>query len=328
MNTSFLKSSVLLLISVTMLFSGCAAALFKPSVTDLSSEYDEIRNYTLKTDISASIGDVMIVEETGHFFKGYRLAGPITYKEQKAFRGQVWIANHTYEGSCEEGSLIVTGGAFQKAGLGVVINEEGAVRCPAPVISIADNDTRGDTYSFEAGEEAPSFVPMKGGIPDYEKGAKRVVMMYGGNSENTIFIFYREFDGNPFFPTKSQDLTFALEPNGIFESQGKTFEVQTIKGNTITFQVIKEPASAKPSVTEASSPDTETAEIAGQENPETEPQDQRMSGQDVEDETAATVTAPLEPDAEERSEPGVPSQNEERIEELSDDLDAYALPGT
>lgn len=137
---------------------------------------------------------------------------------------------------------------------GVVVLVNGGIYVPnaspssTEIFWLAKNNVTGQDV-IEVGTSGPTHVPLTDLHPQVqfeptqlerwgEESFKRE-LVYGGTSDNTVTVLYREFSDNIARPAFSQELKYDLSKGDVIGFRGARFQVLKVTNTSIKFKALK-----------------------------------------------------------------------------------------
>jgi hypothetical protein len=229
-------SKLIALTLLTLTLASCFGRAFRANIQPIEASAHESQSIKEGQTHTATPGALMFWKQTGSFYEGFRSVSSLYFRRWKVIPGQIFAAEHLYDGRCKEGKYVVTGGDFKAAGLGIIISEDGRVTCGTPIIGTKVHSGKSKSYSLDDKIEEPVFV-KEGFVPAEGSQTTRTELYYGGSSGKVVTIGYRKFGADYSTPIFSKDLTFDTSVSEVIKVDDIVIRVLALSGTEITFSV-------------------------------------------------------------------------------------------
>jgi hypothetical protein len=151
----------LLLVLVVVTLSACFGRLFRASIVPILPESKLVATQQTNQPRKVYKGEKLLTLKRGAYYDAYKSKHVFLFRRWRLEPGEVWLAKFKYKGACDEGEYIISGGSFEKQGLGLIVSKDGRVLCSNPVINIAVGKGSAKSYYVSELQEPDLFQPIE-----------------------------------------------------------------------------------------------------------------------------------------------------------------------
>lgn len=230
---------------VALVSSGCISPMQKRNLSRIPYVPEIVRSPPIDTEAEAEIGTSMVATAKRYVSPGIRLSAGINHQGTYNMYpyGLSIPAGPLYQAATDSaGTFFEAPQEIEyRAYTGRVIKVRGGVYVPnaspaaTEVYWLATNN---ESVPLNDDHPGITFQPTTTVERWGEESFKRE-LVYGGVSQNTITVLYREFMNDMARPAFSQELKYDLSKGDVIGYRGARFQVLNVTNTTIRFKTLK-----------------------------------------------------------------------------------------
>lgn len=229
---------------VALVSSGCMGSVQKRTFSRIPYAPEIINSPPENTEAQAEIGTSMVATAKRYVSPGIRLAAGIHHQGTYSMyqyglsvpAGLLYEAGTDAAGTFFEATQETTYHAYT----GRTIKVRGGVYVPkASPAATEVYWLATDNESAAMSDDHPGITFERTTAERWGEESFKRELVYGGVSENTITILYREFLDDMARPAFSQELKYDLSKGDVIGYRGARFQVLNVTNTTITFKTLK-----------------------------------------------------------------------------------------
>jgi hypothetical protein len=200
------------------------------------------KSYELEQRIEKNTGAVMVDITLRKYYPSYT---PLFIQESPLgtiVPGQTWTAFHVLDK--DENQYILTSDQLDTDNMGIIVSPNGEIIDEQPIINMKRASFISERFKrmpFENLKDKKLFIRLRDGSrsEDIENGPKGQ-LIYGGVTNNTIVVNYREFIDNIARPAFYQELKYDLSKDDIIVFRSLKMKILEATNSKISFKVIED----------------------------------------------------------------------------------------
>jgi hypothetical protein len=236
------RTSSLLVLSICAL----SACYSRPRVQPIFPEARPLASVHVGEARTARVGEVMVDRTDGsQVLPGFLLNRQINVvgtNRQPVVDSEIWAARFRYAGPCPDGVYVVTSPSFYEERIGIVISEDGSIRCDMPVVQLVGGKT-GRTWQIDEPLPAERVFDPVPFVSGFEPGAVRWQLVYRGRSGGKVALEYIEYRGyvdDNARPAFQQTTTHDLAATKTLSFRGTEIRVERATDRDISYRVVRD----------------------------------------------------------------------------------------
>jgi hypothetical protein len=235
------KSAALALVSLTA--TGCVSALATRTYTRTDQPSEVVRSPVLQTVTESEVGQSMIFTAQRSVYPAIQLGTPVMHEGSNLDKKFVLTIP---QGPLKQRG-IDSSGVFYQADHPLPFNvNSGVIKVKGGVYVPSQTPSATEVYWLATDNNAIPLNDPHAGIQfqkvtveEWGESSFKRELVYGGISQDTITISYREFVNDIARPAFTQDLKYDLSKGKEIGFRGSRFEVLNATNTSITYKVTK-----------------------------------------------------------------------------------------